>query len=902
MKKIICMFLIVLLIANSIPANVCAADTTITDNSVAIAQMLISDDNGCNYYSQFTKHIDPFYIYLAEAYLDNKIQFWLTNGWTDILNSDYKQLNKNEYIYDMFIMGFLKFQTGNASYQESETNRVKTLAENLYSGLSDELKDDAYKELLNDPFPESSWRKFENMGIAENLDAVMKCIDFAEMGIEDLIDILSVNTEVLEANKHKIALLKASMDYAANERSDNDYTKAMETIVTSLEKADPEDYLFKKTINESSNTLLQLSEEYIKKIIPVFGAIDLEVSGIDAIFNSSDSAAYDVKLSYLYLIDSYLRNGLYSLREQFQNDPSPKNARAFIDGFKTYLLFQNFGDMYATEWLDNYIQTRSSFILKLFNKKNIELAESTKEKIELETRQNEEMIHNITELENMEITQEIPKVTEDNTAYLDVLKKYEDCIKSWEGRIKEENEWYEDVEYLYDERQIAIADINGDGIDELLFVANTDAQTHEGWEEYVKDLYIFTIQDGQASKIFQETIYTEAAGGHRYLILKTTDNQLVVLDTAIDEFEDCSMDRYSIQGNNLSKAGHHELYYNPYPYGDEPMYSINMDGEETTVTEREFENKTQSLSKNFETVLIKSGGRIELSIYDIQDEQEAVSMTYEEAVEFLGGNTTTNGGDEPPQVTGNNDNPEFKSYSEVIHKLKNDFGDIEFNSYYSQDESNNYEDYYIVEACGLCYMELIDFNNDGEEELLAVAKHPEDDEYTVFIYTAEEGSIRELSASKDLICNFDYNNINGRQLAIKTISSQESYIDAGFLGDTYTCFKVYGIQNDEFRLKSYCCIKNFFNENTLDWDINYYVMDESFNYSEDFEHIDQYMVSEDEFKSKIDDWIYLYDYSDKVIPLRDVVSESELQEGDYGLIDKSLLIDSLIGTEEIVGS
>ena len=497
-------------------------------------------------------------------------------------------------------------------------------------------------------------------------------------------------------------------------------------------------------------------------------------------------------------------------------------------------------------------------------------------------------------------TEWVSNFKKDNTAYLDVLKKYEGYIKSWEERIKEYNERYEDKEYLSDERQIAITDINGDGTDELLFVANTDAQTHEGWEEYVKDLYIFTLHNGQASKILQETIYTEAAGGYRYLILKTTDNQLVVLDTGIDEFEDCSMDRYSIQGNNLNKESHHELFYNPYPYGDEPMYSINMDGEETTVTESEFESTMQSLSKDFETVLIKSGGRVDLSIYDIQDEQEAVSMTYEEAVEFLGGNTTTNEGEETIKNPDKN-NPEFKSYSEVLQKLKNDYGDIDFNSYYSQDESTNFQDYYIVEACGLCYTELIDFNNDGIEELLAVAKHPEDDEYTVFIYTTEKGSIRELSASKDLICNFDYNNINGRQLVIKTISSQESYIDAGFLGDTYTCFKVYGIKNDEFKLISFSCIKDFFSENTLDWEKNYFVMDESFNYSEDFEHIDQYMVSEDEFKSKIDDWIYLYDYIDKVIPLRDVVSESELQEGDYSLIDKSLLINSLIGTEEIVG-
>ena len=151
-------------------------------------------------------------------------------------------------------------------------------------------------------------------------------------------------------------------------------------------------------------------------------------------------------------------------------------------------------------------------------------------------------------------------VTEDKTAYLDVLKKYKGNIKSWERRIKEYNEWYQEdnvnSEFLYDERQIAITDINGDGIDELLFVADTDAQTNEGWEEYTKDLYIFTLQNGQASKVFQERVYTEAGGGYRYLVIKTTDNQLVVLDTGVDEFEECSMDQYRLIGDHLEKEEH----------------------------------------------------------------------------------------------------------------------------------------------------------------------------------------------------------------------------------------------------------------------------------------------------------------------------------------------------------
>ena len=249
--------------------------------------------------------------------------------------------------------------------------------------------------------------------------------------------------------------------------------------------------------------------------------------------------------------------------------------------------------------------------------------------------------NNITASEQQNVPQQEPlnekNVSDDEKkivreAYINILMGYGNDIKSWEGKIEEAQALgYVSSSYHLDKRQIAITDINGDGIDELLFVADTDANSNEGWEEYTEDLYVYTYREGHPVKLYQDRIYTAAAGGYTYLLVKTKGNQLVIINTATDDFEDCSVDRYSLKEGRLDREKHDGLFYVPYPVGEETMYSIEQNGTFVGVTEDEFEKKMTSLSQDFDTVLLKNGV-MELSIYDIGRTQEPISMTYEEAV------------------------------------------------------------------------------------------------------------------------------------------------------------------------------------------------------------------------------------------------------------------------------
>ena len=84
------------------------------------------------------------------------------------------------------------------------------------------------------------------------------------------------------------------------------------------------------------------------------------------------------------------------------------------------------------------------------------------------------------------------------SAYIDVLKENEKDIKGydWQQEINGST-----LNYLSDgeghggiDRQVAISDINGDEIPELLFMKKTDNQ-------YVAELSIYTYEDGKAKEI-----------------------------------------------------------------------------------------------------------------------------------------------------------------------------------------------------------------------------------------------------------------------------------------------------------------------------------------------------------------------------------------------------------------
>lgn len=408
MKRVICIPLILIILINTCVMEVFASSSSSESKNIEEANMLLKDleDNSRDYYRQFSTFDEPVFVNIAKSYLDNKPQFYRTNAWSDILNEEYRRKGpfKNEYIYDLIIMGFLKFEAEADTYNDSLINREKDFATDLYSVLGDEVKEVFDKSTLSD----STWENFYNSQTINDLNLALSIVDYAGESIESYCNIVASKMALLESKRDKLALFRASVEEASN-YDDKDYINAMNLIIDSIDKADPTKYLNKKTGVECTNVLISVVEDVVKEVNPIFAVLDLSVSGIDLLFGSSDSASNDIKLAYLYLADVYLHQGLRSIAKEFMdsnyNDPSKRSsesARQFIDAFKTYLRFQQYGNNYADEWLDNYIQVRSGFIKRWFHKKEIQNAKDMKEQCKDENTTIDNMLKNINALEKEE--------------------------------------------------------------------------------------------------------------------------------------------------------------------------------------------------------------------------------------------------------------------------------------------------------------------------------------------------------------------------------------------------------------------------------------------------------------------------------------------------------------------
>ena len=93
MKRIICVHIIIMLLINACVMPVFASVSSSESKNIEEANLLLKDleNKGNDYYMQFSKFEKPTFVNIAESYLDNKPQFYLTNLWSDILNEEYRR-------------------------------------------------------------------------------------------------------------------------------------------------------------------------------------------------------------------------------------------------------------------------------------------------------------------------------------------------------------------------------------------------------------------------------------------------------------------------------------------------------------------------------------------------------------------------------------------------------------------------------------------------------------------------------------------------------------------------------------------------------------------------------------------------------------------------------------------
>lgn len=374
MKKIVMLFLSAILLLNTvISTSIEAASVKTPDYDIWMANSLISGVDGTtSWYRTFKNLQEPIYKTLGKEVLNDKPLVSMSAGWTVFFNSKYRNqfANEQKYIYEVILMDYLKYGTSQDKTVTDITGSEYKFAQKLYSVIT--------KDLLKKTDAKAAKNVWKNLKIAEDINKALKVVDEGKKTVKELIDDISMYLALQETRTEKVALLKASKAAAGK---NGDYKKAVDDVIKAV-NASAVQYAAGKGVDFLWDKTLDKAWEKLTAANPALKGIELGVAGLDACFDTSKSAANNLKLALLYTVDCYMSTTLSNASMKFTSNKTASNARNFKEYFKGYVQFQMFGNKYAEKWLGQYLKGGivKDIFNRIFKKQNIKTANDMKKR------------------------------------------------------------------------------------------------------------------------------------------------------------------------------------------------------------------------------------------------------------------------------------------------------------------------------------------------------------------------------------------------------------------------------------------------------------------------------------------------------------------------------------------
>lgn len=824
-KKLICFVLIVVLFVGTVPVfgsstsssddipdmNIWVADKLITskDESEIICEKILRDDK-------------PSYAVMAENYIENKPQYYLTNAWSNFLNEDYRHnfYRKQEFVYDMVLMGFLKNNCKNDG-EDSLSAKTKDFTIKLYSLISEDpskevVENGVLSHLSEKQTTETAMKLWNNANVINNLNIAIKELDDGTKAAKRLIEELSRYLIIAEARDERIKLLEASKKYA-EEKKDTAYIKAVDNIISAFYSTDIKPYVQERSSKVAIELFLTMAEDKLKDKFPVLKEVELSLTGMDAIFDSNDRASNDVKLAYFYLTDSYLKKAVYDLWEQYnESEKTSLEADSFINGFSEYVGFQKYGINYSAEWLDLYIKDidNGSFFHKLINGKKRNEAINLLNRCNAELSEREEIHEGITAL-YVDYSKQFLGIDIDDLNSYTYQNVIEDLTSQYgHFRMTSSNHFTYPTENGKEANGVCylnLLDFNRDNSDELIAVCKND-------EEYNYTCYVYTMKDGQAKCVFHhDNITYRASHETDTLDIAWNDQYGYVITTGYSDTDDNYSYVYAFNGDEFSRV---KSFIDIWWYLDSGDDFTVID--DKVVSPDEFFSTAEKFwsdeSENYDIVL-------RTEFFDSADEKKITSILQDsinEVSKQLDIDLSN-----LAQKTNSSGEVDYKLYNSVYSNLVKRYGNLRV----SKDVYSDNED--VWEFNGVCGLQLIDFNGDEIFEMLALCKREYEYKYHAFIYSIVNGYVECVYYIDNLYFSF----VEGKSALCIVNSPQNEYaLLAGGESEDSSSYRYYGYKD-----KAYTKIDDIFCY--LDSG-NYYVNNHESDYEEYMGIVNHWTIQE----------------------------------------------------------
>lgn len=258
-------------------------------------------------------------------------------------------------------------------------------------------------------------------------------------------------------------------------------------------------------------------------------------------------------------------------------------------------------------------------------KKNAEATATSTDVVEAST----------TEMMSETTTEEAPtEVSVDESykqIYLQVLKEHEANIRDYQQYWQQLDS--EEFETNTENHSIALSDVTGDGIPELLFVEKSPSS-----EQYVEydALNIFTVENGAAKRIYYVDHWeTQVAGGSVYALFQIEgETTLYSCNGMQDEMTNEDYSRYNVQPDGTLQE---ELLMSrlrqPNDDYTDMVDTCTIGGQPTTP--EEFQTQLDALTSRMSKLLIYNSSAHDDNANAAMIAAEADYLTYEETVTLL---------------------------------------------------------------------------------------------------------------------------------------------------------------------------------------------------------------------------------------------------------------------------
>lgn len=374
------------------------------DTWLASTMLYGYENSGNGLYTTFQSLSEPVYMELGGYLLDDVPLVSMSTAWSVFFNSEYRNqfANEQKYIYEIILMEYLKYDSGNKSVKNELINNEIKFSMKLYDIITKDMTSNK-KDYINGLTVDEAIEFYENADVLEKIGPAISELKDGVESVKDLINVFSEYMALQQVRDERVYLLKEAKNACASSNYPNsDFIKATDELINIIEgsalqyvQGESLDFLWGQGCDYAWSALCNAN--------PILKSIELGVSGLDVCFDSTNVASNNLKLALLYTTDHYLKQGMMNATSGFMSNNSSVNAQTFLACFQAYMQFQMYGNDFAKTWLNGYLDSGviSSVVNMIFYRENISTAKDLIDRSDTQTSNRKNIIQLIDKYANM---------------------------------------------------------------------------------------------------------------------------------------------------------------------------------------------------------------------------------------------------------------------------------------------------------------------------------------------------------------------------------------------------------------------------------------------------------------------------------------------------------------------